>query len=482
MNSTKDTNLNPDLKRWRCRNKDTDKKNRELTTDRNTNTDDLLGYCSDALQYALNRGADNVEVYTEIIEQKKVSIASDKIESVQQLERKGMGIRVFTQKGMAFASVNALTGPRLKSVIEDSLQLASRSPYYCALPDQDNLPVASLYDPGLNYMELEDIGEYAQKLVDAVKTCNIHIKVESGMVLVTIHKKAIATSKGIEASEITSIVIWELLGAASDGISVSDFDYQCEGTHQKSKICMDEAAQRLANSTVPSLKARTCSHFTGEVILAPGAVSFLAYYVAEAANASMVEKGVSALTDSLKTAIASPCITLYDDALLSNGLASASFDREGVPHQTLPLIEKGILTSFLHDATTASHVQGKSTGHAAGGYRSRPEIESTNLVIPEGRHKIEDVIADVRHGILINRLSGAPDILTGEFSLAVKNCITISKGELSEPVKGLIFSGNLYTILSNVTEVSKTSFPLGDGHCPYIRLAPQQLTGNNSSE
>jgi PmbA protein len=456
--------------------------NSNTNTDRNSNTDNLLGNCSDALRYALNRGADNAEVYAETIEQKKVSIASDRIETVQQLERRGMGIRVFTQKGMAFASVNALTGPRLKSVIEDSLQLASRSPYYCALPDQDNLPVINLYDPELSYIELEDIGDYAQHLVDSVKICNTHIQVDSGMVLVTIHRKAIATSKGIEASDISSIVVWELLGAASDGISVSDFDYQCEGTHWRSKICIDEAAHRLANTTVPALRARTCSHFTGEVILAPGAVSFLAYYVAEAANASMVEKGVSALTDSLQTAVASPCITLYDDALLSKGLASASFDREGVPHRTLPLIEKGILTSFLHDATTASHAQCKSTGHAAGGYRSRPEIESTNLVIPEGRHTIDDVIADVRHGILISRLSGTPDILTGEFSLAVKNCITISKGELSEPVKGLIFSGNLYTILSNVSEVSRTSFPLGDGHCPYILLTPQRLTGSNSSE
>lgn len=452
---------------------------KEIKKEREVDENDLLGFCSDALGYALNKGAEDVEVYAETIEQKRVSLASNSISSVQQLERRGMGIRVFIKEKMAFASVNALAGHRLKSVIEKSIQLASRSPYYGVLPDQADFPEIDLYDPALFYMQLEEVGEYAQYLVESVKMCDKRMHVESGMVLVNMHKKAIATSKGIEAKEVSSTAVWELLGVAKDGVHVSDFDYQCEGTHWQNKIHVEEAVQRLTDATIPALKAHTCKNFHGGVILAPGAVSTLASHIAEAANAYLVQKGVSALKDKLHTEVVSPHVTLCDDALLPDGLASSSFDREGVPHHTVPVIERGVLTSFLHDATTASSAELKSTGHAAGGYRSRPEIEPTNLLIHTGNHTIDELLSDIRHGVMISRLSGSPDILTGEFSLVTKNAVTICRGELSEPVRGLMFSGNLYDILNNVTDITCTSAPLGNGQYPYIQINPQQLIGGN---
>lgn len=454
-------------------------KKRKIKKEREVDENDLLGFCSDALQYALSKGAEDAEVYAETIEQKRVSLASNSISSVQQLERRGMGIRVFIKEKMAFASVNALEGYRLKSVIEESIQLASRSPYHGVLPDQADFAVIDLYDPALFYMQLEEVGEYAQCLVESVKMYDKRMHVESGMVLINIHKKAIATSKKIEAKEVSSTAVWELLGAARNGAHVSDFDYQCEGTHWHNEIHVEEAAQRLTYASIPALKAHTCKNFHGEVILAPGAVSTLASHIAQAANAYLVQKGVSALKDKLHTEVVSPHVTLCDDALLPDGLASSSFDREGVPHHTVPVIKEGVLTSFLHDATTASSAGLKSTGHAAGGYRSRPEIEPTNLLIHTGKYTIDELLSNIRHGVMINRLSGSPDILTGEFSFVTKNAVTICRGELSEPVRGLMFSGNLYDILSNVTDITSTSAPLGNGQYPYVRINPQQLIGGN---
>ncbi len=437
---------------------------------------ELLGYCSDALRAAVKK-LEHAEVYAEVIEQKKVSITSGQLSSVQQIERQGMGIRMFVQGKMAFASVNALSGERLYSALEKSAQLAACSPFTSVLPHQTALPEINLYDRSMVDVPLEEVAEYAQHLLDSAKACDRRIHLESGMVVVTTHTRALANSRSVEASEASTTAVWELLGVARDHGCVSDFDHQCEGTHVCSRIQVEHAVERLAESVVPALKARTCRNFHGEIIFGPGAVSTIVSSIAQAINARDVEKGISILGDSLHTTVVSPLVTLKDDALLPDGLASASFDREGVPHCTLPVIEKGVLTSFLHDTATASHAHTHSTGHTAGGYRSRPEIEPTNLLIETGDHTLDELLGDVNHGLFITRLSGTPSP-TGEFSFAVKNAVTIDRGELKTPVKGLMISGNLYTLLKEVTGISKTSFPLGDGHYPFVKVSPQILVGS----
>ena len=373
-------------------------------------------------------------------------------------------------QGMAFLSVNAFEGPRLKSVIAKSVELASKSPYYSVLPEPEKpLPTLNVYDPSLASIGLEELREYALCFRDAVQS-DRRVQLESGMVLVTIHTKALSTSKGIEVSEAISTAVWEVMGVAREGDRVSDFDYQCEGTHEKNKIQMGGAAQRLEDAVIPCIKAREKPQNFKEVILSPGAVSSIAAHLAFAATASQVQKDISALRDNLGQNITSPLFTVCDDGLKPDGLASASFDREGVPHQTTPLIHEGVLTSFLHDSTSASRAGCESTGNAAGGYRSRPEIESTNLVVTEGEYTLEELIADTRRGIFVTRLSGVPDILTGDFSFIVKNSIAIQNGELSTPVKETVLSGNVYTMLRTVTGITGKCVPLGNGHYPYIRV------------
>ena len=437
--------------------------------------DAVLGKCSDVVRYALNRGADDAEVYAEIIEQKKVCVQPQNI-SVQELERKGMGIRI-VRRGTAFASVNAFEGPRLQSVLEEAIKMTTKSPYDSILPEQESLPHVNLYDPSMTYMQLEEVRELAESLSEAAQSCDKRIQVENSTALINIHTKALVTSKGIRTREVSSTAVWELLGVARDGTSVSDFDYQCEGTHFKNRIHVEGAAQRLADATIPALGAHTRKDFYGEVVLAPEAVSVLSSYLAQAANADLVHKGLSYLKDKLHTVIAAPAITLSDDALLPDGLASSSFDREGVPHRTAAVIEHGVLASFLYDTAAAFSAGMKSTGHAAGGYRSRPAIEPTNLVYGNGEFTFDELLSDISHGILITRLSGTPDMLTGEFSLAAKNAVIICHGELKEPVRGLLFSGTMYSVLTEVTGITRELFPLADGYYPYIRLSPQELIG-----
>ena len=52
--------------------------------------------------------------------------------------------------------------------------------------------------------------------------------------------------------------------------------------------------------------------------------------------------------DSLGTQVASPLLSVYDDELHPENVASETFDGEGTPTRRLPLIEKGIFKELFY--------------------------------------------------------------------------------------------------------------------------------------
>lgn len=68
--------------------------------------------------------------------------------------------------------------------------------------------------------------------------------------------------------------------------------------------------------------------------------------------------------ESLGTTIASPLLSVYDNALHPANVSKDTFDGEGTPTRPVALIERGVLTSFLHSAGTAKRLDAQPTGHA----------------------------------------------------------------------------------------------------------------------
>jgi PmbA protein len=73
----------------------------------------------------------------------------------------------------------------------------------------------------------------------------------------------------------------------------------------------------------------------------------------DAIAGSSIYRRSSFLVDRIGETIAAPEITVLDDARLPGALGSSPFDDEGVPTQTTPIIENGVLRNYLHSAYTA---------------------------------------------------------------------------------------------------------------------------------
>ncbi|MGZ5539954.1 MAG: TldD/PmbA family protein, partial [Halobacteriota archaeon] len=190
---------------------------------------------------------------------------------------------------------------------------------------------------------------------------------------------------------------------------------------------------------------------------------------ATAVSADDVHRDRSFLTGKIGEQIAVTGFTLVDDGLLRGGLETSPFDAEGVPSQRTPLIENGVLRSYLYDSYTANKEGKMSTGNAArGDYRQPPLISPTNLIITNGGEA--DVIKDVRRGIYVRATGDHPNMSTGEFSGMVYAGYAIEDGECKHALQQTNIGINVLDLLKQIDGLSrdvKTYFGLTT---PTIRV------------
>jgi PmbA protein len=183
----------------------------------------------------------------------------------------------------------------------------------------------------------------------------------------------------------------------------------------------------------------------------------------QGARGDNVARGKSMIADKIGDEVASEIFTLVDDGLYPTGANTTLADDEGVPRQRTPIIENGVLQSFLWDTYWANKMDLKSTGNAKRNMRQGlVEISPTTLVVEPGTREVEDIISEMEHTFYIQNVQGAhssnPE--SGDFSVVANPAILIKDGKMVGGINGLMISGNIFDLLKNVVEVAKTPIPM----------------------
>ncbi|QFJ55186.1 TldD/PmbA family protein [Pseudobutyrivibrio xylanivorans] len=130
-------------------------------------------------------------------------------------------------------------------------------------------------------------------------------------------------------------------------------------------------------------------------------------------------------------------------------------DDEGVPAEDAVLVDKGVLTGFMHNRETALKYGVKPQGNARGyAFSDEPLIRMRNTTVLPGQDKLEDMIASVEDGYyLIDTGNGQAD-LTGEFMFGITAGYEIKKGKLGRAILDTTVSGIAFDMLNTVDMVS----------------------------
>ena len=159
----------------------------------------------------------------------------------------------------------------------------------------------------------------------------------------------------------------------------------------------------------------------------------------------------SIMHDRLGQMVANPIVTIYDDATIPHYRGSMNVDDEGTLTHKVVMVEKGKLTSFLHDRLSARLLGVEPNGHGRrASFRNMPIPRMNNTVLAPGEADPEDVIKSVKKGFYALSYQGGEVQGTGKFTFSVNLGYKIEDGKLTAPVKNATLIGTNIQVLKEI--------------------------------
>lgn len=201
-----------------------------------------------------------------------------------------------------------------------------------------------------------------------------------------------------------------------------------------------------------------------KVIFTPFAVhSTLGISILQGINGKNLAVGSSPLKQRLNEKILDEKITLTDDPTLEFP-SKSEYDDEGLKAYPKPIIENGVLKSFLMDLDSASDLNLEPTGNGLrGSFGAMPSPQFHFAAFKEGEQKLEDIVKNLDKGIIFLFPIGAgqSNIMMGDYSANIGLGYYIENGEIVGRVKDTMIAGNVYEDCKRILAVSKDTKVLG---------------------
>ncbi|WP_312469601.1 TldD/PmbA family protein [Neobacillus sp.] len=289
----------------------------------------------------------------------------------------------------------------------------------------------------------------------------------------------LANNKGLSLTDQMNYLYVIVEAIVREGAETkTSFEFQV--TKDFHRLNAMEIAKKAADEALSQLRSRNIPSKEYPILLRNDAAASLLATFSSNFSAENTQASISSLKDKLGKQIASQKITIVDDPFLEEGLASRTFDSEGVATKKLTLVKSGVLQSLLHNQKTAKKEQTETTGHAhKDSYKNAVKVGPSNLYIEPSSTPFEALLASVDEGILITNLSGlhsGANTVSGDFSLAA-NGFYLKDGKVQYPVNLMTIAGNFYQLLLNVEEIcSDLTFPLSPIGSPSVLVKSLSVT------
>lgn len=416
------------------------------------------------VKYILNQGADEVEAYSEISRTAQVTLEKNDLNTANDGVIGGMGIRVFKNKSIGFASGNVLEIEDGKKLGIKALKLAGKlySKEWNFLPklsltNRSSIrKIPGIYDEDSCSFTTDEILMHSINFLDRIKDSDSRVMIDSGTFSGTYGTRGLVNSNGVAVSENANAFVWYTIGMPREGKDVGTLSLEYDYTIKKKNIDVDKTADRFVEKVISTIGAKKLTKkIQGDIILTPRAVSSLIIpTIMFSVSAENVHKKFSYFGDKIGQEVATDSLTIIDDGSLPNKISSSSFDREGVPHKKLKIIDNGILHSYMYDSLSANRANIESTGHGLGDWESRPSIGNTNIIVNSGQVSIEELRSDFKKGLIVDSISGDPNPISGDASLVIKSAQLIENGEI-KPIKEATLNINIFKLINSIVAISK---------------------------
>jgi len=401
----------------------------------------------------------------------------------------GISIRIYNNQGsIGFAFTNKLNKKVIEKIVTNAIKMmnaGTSDPNFKNLPEEyKNYPkIEDLFDKTIKSLTIEDSVELVK---DLIKVCNDDDQAisQSGDFTANYNMSYIFNSNGVEVygeetmfSISSNIIVKDkLTGDTSNG-------YESQMKRKLSDINGRITALEALKNAKKNLNRTKIKTQKMPIVLTPkGTINMILNPIASAINAELFQYKRSFLVDKREKKIGSILLNIEDNALIDGAVGSSIFDGEGVPCKNKRIIEGGIFlkSGLLHNSYTAGKEGVESTGNASRrSFSSVPSIGISNLILKPGVVTQDEIIKDVKEGILLNSTADSPNIATGDFSGLISQGNLIIDGEIKQPLNETMFGINLLDLLGNIEAISKEFKVYGSYYAPFVKVNNVQIIGAN---
>jgi TldD protein len=423
------------------------------------------------LRRALAGGGEFADIYYEEGMATTVIAEDGKIEKVLAATDRGVGIRVVSDLRTAYAYSNEISASALLS-LADTVSRAVRGSAFKSAIDLRNKRVGTGFPIKIppSSVGLAEKVDLVVKAERAARSADARVRQAMVVYRDGTSRTQVANSLGdfIEFSRTGTVFVAQVVAAEGDLIQTG---YEPVGAFRGFEIFRERAAEDIALSAarraMMMLSARKAPGGMMPVVLSAEAGGTMVHEaIGHGLEADLAQSGMSVYTGKIGQQVASPLVTVLDDATIPHARGSFSYDDEGTPAQRTVLVENGILKGYLYDRLSAMKDGCTSTGNGRReSYQAKPIVRMTNTLIAPGETEPSSIIQEVERGLLVRKMGGGQvNTVTGDFVFEVSEGYLIEKGMVGEPVRGATLTGNGPDVLKKIIRVG-SDLGFGIGTC-----------------
>ncbi|MDB5461440.1 MAG: putative Zn-dependent protease, partial [Caulobacteraceae bacterium] len=403
------------------------------------------------------------------------------LEEVEREEARDLGLRVFIGRRQATVSGSDISPEARGKLLDRAMNMARLAPEdpYAGLAPEDRLakgPVLDLdlYDPA--EPTPETLEERGLAVEDAARAVPGVTNSDGGSGSWSTAQYLMVTSGGFSGrhqassfSVYASAIAGDENGMERGGDGRST-RWQCDLPP------LEAIGAEAGKRAVQRLGARKIDSQTAAVIFEDRVAMSLISPLIGAIAGPAIARGASFLKAKLHERVFSPAITILDEPHRVRGLGSQPFDDEGVVNRTVPIIDKGVLTTWLLNSASARQLGLETTGHASRGLAGPPGVGVTNLTVQPGEKDLAGLMGDAGEGLLVTSMFGPSlNANTGDWSIGVSG-FWFEGGELAYPVTEITVAGNLIDIYGRLIAGSDLEFR-GSRNSPSLLVDGLAIAG-----
>lgn len=407
-----------------------------------------------------------------------ITVAKGKVENAVREGSQSLQISVFENGRTGVASSESLSRSAIDRVVEQAISMARQlePDPEAGLADRDALawatPDVPLFAPSRQTVEeLTDAALAIEQAVITTSTTDV-VRVSEAGAASQDSRFALATSQGFcRAGSSSAQRRWcQTIAQRGDEMkqgSWSSVDRQLGELEPEESV-----GRRAAEQALRMLGAKGLGTRRAPVLADSTVASSLVQNMCVQLTGSSQFQRMTFLPDAVGQAIAAAHLTVVEDPFEPFGLASTTFDDEGVAGERRDIVREGVVTGLFLDTRMARKLRRISTGNA-GGMRNLSLISSNT----EPADDLGAMLRKLGTGLWLTRfMGGTINAATGVYSQAAAG-FWVENGQVVGPVQGFTVAGNLQDIFKSIVAIGADVHRAGGIRVGSILLPDMQIAG-----